>query len=271
MAEERSYYLGTHDVEAWRLGVQHRVWRARVLDVWRRAGITAGSKVIDAGSGPGHATLDLAEIAGPEGRVYALDRSDNFRDAIEAGARVRGLSNIELFNVDLALDAIPVSAVDAIFIRWVFLFMADPIAVLKKLSQALRPGGRFICHDYYDWGTMSWTPRRPILAEFVETAIKDWHASAGDIDVAKTILPALAESGLKLIEANPIIFTATPRDFTWQWPKTFIPPHAKRLAERGVVSAQWAEDVARAWDEAEKDPRTIMTTPLLMEIVAERA
>ena len=147
MSEEKSYYLGTHDAETWRLGVQHRVWRARTLDVFRRAGITDGSTVIDAGSGPGHASLDLAEIVGPTGRVHALDRSDNFRHAIEAGAAARGLSNVTLHNVDLMLDQIPVSGVDAVFIRWVFIFMADPIGVLKKLSGALRPGGRF-AHDH---------------------------------------------------------------------------------------------------------------------------
>ena len=270
MTEERSYYLGTHDVEAWRLGVQHRVWRPRVLDVWRRAGITEGSVVIDAGSGPGHATLDLAEIVGTTGKVHALDRSDNFRSAIEASARARLLRNITLHDVDLVEDPIPVSGVDAIFIRWVFIFIADPVAALKKLAGALKPGGKFICHDYYDWGTMNWTPRQMVLEDFVETAIRDWNESAGEINVARTLIPALPEAGLKLVEANPIIFTATPKDFVWQWPKTFIAPHARRLAERGVVSRQWAEEVERAYAAAEADPRTIMTTPLLMEIVAER-
>ena len=267
---ERSYYLGTHDVEAWRLGVQHRVWRARTLDVWRRAGITDGSTVIDAGAGPGHATLDLAEIVGKAGRVHALDRSDNFRSAIEAGARARGLANVTLHNVDLMLDAIPASGVDAVFIRWVLIFIADPVAVLKKLAGALKPGGKFICHDYYDWGVMRWTPRRPQLEEFVETAIRDWVANAGNINVARTILPALPDAGLKVVEANPIVFTTSPADFTWQWPRTFIVTHARRLAERGVVTRAWADEVEREWVEAELDPRTIMTTPLLMEIVAER-
>lgn len=270
MSTERSYYLGTDAVEAWRLGVQHRVWRPHVLDVWGRAGVTDGSVVVDAGSGPGHATLDLAEIVGPGGRVHALDRSDNFKAAIDAAAEARGLDNISFHSLDLATDDIPVSGADALFIRWVFIFIKEPIAVLKKLAGALKPGGRFICHDYYDWGSMAWTPHRPKLSEFVETAIADWRATAGEIDVAKKLLPALPEAGLRLVEARPIVFAATPKDFVWQWPKTFIPPHARRLAERGVVTSQWADEVAREWAVAEADPRTLMTTPVLMEIVAER-
>jgi SAM-dependent methyltransferase len=270
MSTERSYYLGTHDAETVRLGVQHRVWRPHVLDAWMRAGITVGSTVIDAGSGPGHATLDLAEIVGPEGRVHAMDRSDNFRDAIFAGARVRGLDNISFHSVDLAEDKIPVTGVDALFIRWVFIFMADPIAVMKKLAASLRPGGKFICHDYYDWGVMDWAPRNPTLAEFVRISIDDWKKNAGDIDVAKLLLPALEPCGLRLVSAKPITFAVRPTDFAWQWPKTFIGPHAIRLAERGVVTRQWAEDVARAWAAAEADPKSLMSTPLLMEIIAER-
>ena len=38
MSADRDYYLGTHDDELTRLGVQHRVWRPTVLACWRRAG-----------------------------------------------------------------------------------------------------------------------------------------------------------------------------------------------------------------------------------------
>mgnify|MGYP000197400413 CR=1 FL=1 len=84
--------------------------------------------------------------------LLVLLRKDNFSDC---------LANVTLHNVDLMLDQIPVSGVDAVFIRWVFIFIADPVFVLKKLASALKPGGRFICHDYFDWGVMRLTPRRP--------------------------------------------------------------------------------------------------------------
>ena len=72
---ERDYVLGTNDEEIQRLALQHRVWRPRALDAWRRAGFTAGQTLLDVGCGPGHATVDLAGIVGPSGRVVAVDRS----------------------------------------------------------------------------------------------------------------------------------------------------------------------------------------------------
>jgi len=93
--QERDYLLGTHDEELARLALQHRVWRPRALDAWRRAGFTVGQTLIDVGCGPGYASLDLAEMVGPSGRIVAIDRSRRFLDALEAARRGRGLDHIE--------------------------------------------------------------------------------------------------------------------------------------------------------------------------------
>src|SRR5437763_284599 len=41
------YVLGTDDHELARLGLQHRVWRSRALDAWRRAGFNAGQPLLE--------------------------------------------------------------------------------------------------------------------------------------------------------------------------------------------------------------------------------
>ncbi|MCG8440904.1 MAG: class I SAM-dependent methyltransferase, partial [Caulobacterales bacterium] len=108
---ERDYYLGTHDAELYRLGLQHRVWRPHVLDAWRRAGVSTGSRVVDAGAGPGYAAIDLAEIVEADGRVIALERSERFLEALRGSAEARGLANIESHGVDLVTDEVPASGV----------------------------------------------------------------------------------------------------------------------------------------------------------------
>ena len=95
----------TRRSRGWRL--QHRVWRPRALDAWRRAGITVGDTVLDVGSGPGHAALDLAEIVGPSGRVLAIDRSRRFLDWLEAARAARGLAHLTTHEVDLDEERLP--------------------------------------------------------------------------------------------------------------------------------------------------------------------
>ncbi len=267
---ERDYYLGTHDDEVRRLGLQHRVWRPYVLDAWRRAGITVGSRVLDAGAGPGYATIDLAEIVESEGRVIALERSERFLNTLKAAAAAHGLDNLETHLADLVSDPLPAADLDAVFIRWVFAFLSDPTAVLAKLGAALRPGGVIVIHEYLDWGTMSWTPRRPALVSFVEETIRDWRASGGEPDIAVQLLPMLPQAGFKLREARPIIHAVRPDNYVWRWPATFIPNHARSLARGGSVTTQWADEVITEFAAAEADPNTIMTTPLVMEIIAEK-
>ena len=72
------YVLGTRDDEVARLGVQHSVWRAEMLEGFRLAGFGAGQTILDVGAGPGFASADLSELVGPSGRVIALERSPHF-------------------------------------------------------------------------------------------------------------------------------------------------------------------------------------------------
>ena len=134
MTSERSYFLGTHDEELERLGIQHDVWRPTVLECWRRAGIGPGSKVLDIGAGPGFAAADLAEIVGPTGRVVAVERSARF---VEAGRRMlagRGHENFEYHELDLMTDALPAGGMDATWCRWVACFVASPAVLLDKIA-----------------------------------------------------------------------------------------------------------------------------------------
>src|SRR4051812_32983282 len=88
---EKDYVIGTHDEEIVRLGIQHRVWRPRVLECWQKAGITTGARVMDVGAGPGYATIDLAEIVGASGQVIAIERSAHFLQNAGEACRTRGI------------------------------------------------------------------------------------------------------------------------------------------------------------------------------------
>ena len=104
---ERDYVLGTDDPEIARLGLQHAVWRERALAGWRRAGVKRGRTVVDLGCGPGYATLDLAEIVGPTGKVIAVDRSHRFLEALARAGLGAGEARIETLGgrrVRLELD-----------------------------------------------------------------------------------------------------------------------------------------------------------------------
>lgn len=269
-AKERSYLLGTHDLEISRLGLQHRVWRPRVLDAWRRAGITVGSRIVDAGAGPGFAALDLAEIVGPQGRVHALERSRHFLDHLEQTAERRGLDNIETANLDLVTDPLPVTEADAFWIRWVLAFVSDPETVLAKLAETLRPGGVAVIHEYLDYSTWSFAPNSQVQREFLDFVIKDWRAAGGEPDIGRSLPRLLPKAGLRIRELRPIVDVIGPSNFVWQWPASFVETYPDHLAESGKVEPAWAERVKADFRSAESDPDTVMVTPMVLEVIAEK-
>lgn len=267
--KERDYVLGTHEDELERLGVQHRAWRDVVLDCWQTAGVTTGSKVLDVGAGPGYATVDLADIVGPTGKVVAVERSTNFLNAINQTIQTRGLSNVEVHELDLMNDDLPGGPLDFSWCRWVLCFVSDPEVVVKKISNALRPGGRAIFHEYGHYTTWRFIPPRLNHEEFRDYVVATWRGSGGDPDTGLRLPTWLNNAGLAIRSIVPRIFCIRPSDFMWQWPAQFIQVHLVRLQELGKIDTSFADKVLADLAAAEREG-SFMMTPLVLEIVAEK-
>lgn len=269
MTNDRDYVLGTHEAEIDRLGLQHRVWRPRALDAWRRAGITLGQTVVDIGAGPGFATQDLAEIVGPQGSVIAVERSARFLAALRARAERAGLDSIETIEGDLLDAELPVGTADALWCRWVLCFVADPRAALRRALSMLKDNGVAVFHEYADYRGWRLAPRGPALEHYVDAVMASWRATGGEPDIALDLPGWLAAEGFA-VEARPIVDAVPPSNFVWQWPVSFIETGSARLVELGYLSAADAAAVRDEVVAAARVPGTLMITPTVLEIVAKR-
>lgn len=263
---ERDYVLGTHDEEIARLGLQHRVWRPRALDAWQRAGFTVGQTLLDVGCGPGWATMDLAEIAGPGGRVHAVDRSRRFLDTLES----RGLANVQTHERDLDEAGPPAVEVDGAWSRWVLCFVKRPRDLVAKVRETLRPGGTWVLHEYLDYSTWRLAPRSPDFEDFVRIVMENWRASGGEPDVGMDLPRWLEEAGFEIRSLKPIVDVVSPANFMWQWPKAFLEVGLRHMVSAGKVPEERAQRIWKSFAEAEAAPHTLTITPTLLEIVAAR-
>jgi ubiquinone/menaquinone biosynthesis C-methylase UbiE len=267
---DRDYVLGTHDAEIERLGMQHQVWRARSLDVWQRAGIGPGLTVIDVGAGPGYAALDLAETVGASGHVIAVERSRRFLDTLHEMAQRRGIANITSIEADVVDAGFGEGVADATWCRWVLSFVLDPRAVVAHLARALKPGGVAVFHEYLDYRTWRLAPRAPAFEHFVEEVIESIRAGGGYVDSALALPTSLAEAGFEIVTLKPIIDVVPPASAIWKWPASFTTVFLERLAASGQLSAEEARATRAAIGAAEADPRSLMVTPTVLEIIARK-
>ena len=270
MAADRDYILGTHEEEISRLGLQHDVWRPVVLDCWKRAGITAGKRVLDIGAGPGYAAIDLAEIVGQRGEVVALERSGNFVNAFREMVRARSLANVQIHEIDLMTDDLPGGDYDFVWCRWVVSFVSDPPLLIEKLGRVMPEGSLCIFHEYGHYETWRFFPRLPMQERFREQVIATWRESGGEPDGATRLPELLADNGFVIRSARPHIFCLRPDDYMWRWPATFIEIYLPRLIQTGRIDQQFADKVRADLASAEKNRNSFMLTPLVLEVIAEK-
>jgi ubiquinone/menaquinone biosynthesis C-methylase UbiE len=88
------YELGHTEKELKRLATQARLIDPITRRFLQDAGIVAGMRVLDVGSGAGDVSFLTAELVGPVGEVIGTDRSLTAIAAAEGRAKERSLSNV---------------------------------------------------------------------------------------------------------------------------------------------------------------------------------
>jgi SAM-dependent methyltransferase len=100
--------------------------------------------VVDVGAGAGDVAVALAEVVGHEGRVYAVDSDPAARDeTARAAALHTQVVAITQRGEDLRLP----EPVDLAFCRFLLLHVAEPAAVLRRMHEAVRPGGWVVAQE----------------------------------------------------------------------------------------------------------------------------
>src|ERR1700734_3682671 len=95
------YVMGHNERERGRLSLQGAMLAPFTMQLFRRAGISAGMKVLDIGSGVGEVACLAAELGGHEGRVTALDIDERALEIGRTNAKSLGLRNVEFVSGDI--------------------------------------------------------------------------------------------------------------------------------------------------------------------------
>ncbi len=101
-----------------------------------------GERVLDVGCGFGDSTIRIAELVGPDGAAVGVDCADNFVLAGEADAAAAGADNARFFAADVQDEDLR-GPYDHAFARFGTMFFMSPVAALRNVRRALKPGGSF--------------------------------------------------------------------------------------------------------------------------------
>ncbi|MEU2129769.1 methyltransferase domain-containing protein [Streptomyces sp. NPDC018352] len=163
-------------------------------------GIAAGMRCWEVGAGSPSVPLGLAERVGPTGAVIATDIDVSWTRNINGGA-------IEVLRHDVAVDPPPPGGFDLVHARLVLVHVTDRAEALRRMVQALRPGGRLLLEDA-DPGLQpllcpdeSGPEQR--LANRLRSGFRSLMAARGaDLAYGRTLPRLLREAGLEDVRAD---------------------------------------------------------------------
>src|SRR5215470_17714367 len=146
-----SYVLGGTAREHERLIRQSRIFNPFTERLFRNAGISRGQRVLDIGSGVGDVAMLAAELVGPTGEVVGVDRDINTLTMARSRVAEAQLRNVSFVETDVGqiVSEVNQQPFDVVVGRLILKFLPDPSAVLRSLSNLVRPGGVIVFQDCY--------------------------------------------------------------------------------------------------------------------------
>ena len=173
------------------------------------AGVAAGQRVLDVGSGPGALTAELVARVGASA-VVAVDPSEPFVDALR-----ERLPDVEA--AQASAEALPFGdgTFDAALAQLVVHFMSDPVAGLREMARVTRPGGVVAACVWDHAGERSPVAVFWRAARELDSGTRDESDLAGAREGALAEL--LREAGLQRVTESEIGAPFAPASFEEWW------------------------------------------------------
>jgi ubiquinone/menaquinone biosynthesis C-methylase UbiE len=189
------YALGSTDAEHERLIRQAARLASLTERFFREAGIGAGQRVLDLGSGVGDVAILAARLVGPSGEVVGIERDG--RSIARARARVTeaGVHNVSFTQSDVNQIASD-KPFDAAVGRFILEFLPDPVAVLRSISQLVRPGGVLAFHEPSWAPALAMAAHLPLWSAAISLGCETLRRSGANTEMGLALYRTFQEAGL---------------------------------------------------------------------------
>jgi SAM-dependent methyltransferase len=163
--------------------------------ILQQAGIRAGMRVLDLGTGTGAVARLAAELVGATGSVVGLDRQSDTLAAAEQRRRADGVTNISFVEGDV--DSWDHDGdFDAVVGRLILFHLRDPAAALAHHTRSLRPGARVVAIDL-DASAVRSVPATPTVTETLDWMLEGFRRVGANPTIGSHLGELLETVGLR--------------------------------------------------------------------------
>jgi SAM-dependent methyltransferase len=152
-----------------------------------RAGVIhAGDTVLDIGAGAGTDTLIAARLAGPQGKVFALDITSAMVRKLRELVTRHGILNVEVIEGNAEEIPLPAASIDVVTSNGMLNLVPDKRKAVAEIFRVLRPGGHVQIADI--------VIRRPVTRDCA-TDPKLWAECVVGASVDEDYLAMFSDAG----------------------------------------------------------------------------
>lgn len=206
------YAFGHSNREMERLSHQAMLVAPFTRQLFLEAGLCAGMRVLDVGSGMGDVAMLAAEIVGEAGEVIGTDKAATAIAAAQSRVANRGFQNIRFLEGDPA-EMVFGGHFDAVVGRFILCHCSKIVETLRSLARHAKPGGLVVFQEPDHTGAHSSIPI-PLFSQGMKWLIDTIRATGREPDTGLRLYSAYLSAGLPAPRMRYDSLIATPSD--WQ-------------------------------------------------------
>jgi trans-aconitate methyltransferase len=192
---ETTYVLGRTAKETERLQTQAAFLQPFTERLFCDAGLEPGMKVLDIGSGAGDVALLAARKVGPKGAVIGIDTNPLILQTACDRVRDAGYNNVSFEAGDIRELSLP-RDFDAVVGRLVLMYVSDPAAAMRAVTDHLRPGG-IVAFQEPDLSQRAYAhPPSSLLDQIYNWLSTAFRESGADIEMGLKLRSLCLKAGL---------------------------------------------------------------------------
>ena len=234
----------------------------------RRAGLSPGMRCVDLGCGGGEVTLEIARMVAPGGFAVGVDLDKVKLELARKAAADRGTANIE-FREESVLEWHGDEAYDVVYSRFLLHHLSEPVRLVRKMWDAVRPGGCLAIEDA-DHGGWSVDPPDPGFDFFLRNLHEVIRRAGGDASFGRRLYRCFLDAGIR----TPLATLVAPLRIRGEgkiMASLTLESIAESIISEGLASATQVHEAIESLAQVTKRRDSLFCGPRIFQVLARKS
>jgi SAM-dependent methyltransferase len=245
-----------------RLRILARVMEPTTRALLDRVGVGVGMTCLDVGCGGGDVTALLAGAVGASGRVLGIDIDPTTVELARREAAAARLGQVA-FRVADETTWGELAGYDVVYARFVLTHVPDPLALLRRMRAAVRPGGMIVLEDI-DFRGHFCHPESSAFGRYVELYTRAVQRRGGDPNIGPRLPALLTEIACECVRLHVVQPAAMDGEAKLIAPLT-MENTAAAMVEQGLVGDEEIAHIVAELHALARDGRSVMSLPRVVQ------